>query len=98
VLCTRGHNRRYSKVRSFVARLVAVSNVVKQTIEAAPEVVGGRTILTDPRSVEEVSQGFDRLLNVSAEDTEKARAYARKFTWKKCAEETIKVYKKLMFY
>jgi hypothetical protein len=36
------------------------------------------------------------LLNVSAEYTEKARSYARKFTWKKCAEETVKGYEKVL--
>jgi alpha-1,3-rhamnosyl/mannosyltransferase len=72
--------------------------VLTSNTEAAPEVAGGHAILADPYSVEDISQGFDKLLNASAEDIEKAVSYARKFTWKKCAEETIKVYKKLMFY
>lgn len=70
--------------------------VLTSTTEAAPEVAGGRAVLADPYDVEGVSQGFDRLLNVSAEYTEKVRSYARKFTWKKCAEETVKAYEKVL--
>ena len=64
-----------------------------------PEVGGDAAIYVDPNNIQEISYCMERFENRSY-DIESLRhksiAQAAKFTWRKCAQETIEVYKKCL--
>lgn len=63
-----------------------------------PEVVGDAAILVDPYSIDDISSKILMLINDKEKTNQlKERGYLRleKFSWEKCANETIKVYKNL---
>jgi hypothetical protein len=59
------------------------------------EIAGGHARLVDPESVESIAAGIDALPAVSADALAAAAAYARTFTWRRAAERTLTVYRKL---
>lgn len=68
-------------------------------ITALPEVANGAAHLVDPYSVTEISQGLQHVLTNSSLQEElirKGLARAREFTWEKCAEKTLEVYKAIL--
>lgn len=72
--------------------------VLTSNVTALPEVAGDAAYFVDPYSVAEISQGIQRMLtSPSLQEVlvQKGVARARKFSWEKCAEETLKVYKSL---
>lgn len=73
---------------------VACSNT-----SSIPEVVGNAAIFFDPYSVKSISKSIEAiLLNNKMKKLLVARGFkrAKKFSWKKCAEKTYKVYEKIL--
>lgn len=64
-----------------------------------PEVAGGAALLVDPEDVESMTDALERLL-IDEQWREQARIagleHAKQFTWQRCVEKTVEVYKKAM--
>jgi glycosyltransferase involved in cell wall biosynthesis len=78
--------------------MAAGAPVISSRAASLPEVVGDAGILFDPDQPEELRYGLDRLLDsetLRADLREQGIRRARQFTWKRCAERTLKVYKSL---
>jgi len=63
-----------------------------------PEITGGAAILIDPENVSEICVALEKILtdkNFREDLGKKGVEQAKKFSWKKCAEETLEVYKKV---
>jgi len=73
--------------------------VVVSNISSLPEVVGEAGILVDPNDVEDITKGILRVLNFNTSEYEKyvkmGRQQASKFSWEKCAKETLEVLKEV---
>ena len=65
--------------------------VVASNISSLPEVVGQAGILVDPENVEEIASGIEKAIKNRDELIKKGYQQAKKFSWKKCAKETLKV-------
>jgi len=68
--------------------------VVVSNISSLPEVVGEAGELINPNSVESIANGLLKVLqerNLQNEMSEKGLAQAQKFSWEKCARETLVV-------
>lgn len=64
-----------------------------------PEVTGGNCLQVDPFDVDAISKGIYKLVhdeNYRKYSIVKGKSWIKKFTWKKTAEETIKVYNKIL--
>jgi len=70
--------------------------VLTSNVGSAPEVSGEWAINVDPYSVEEIARGMEALLKVPAGRKDDARRYAQQFTWRRCAEQTLAVYERLL--
>lgn len=76
--------------------MMAQLPVLTSTTGAASETAGGFAVLVNPFEPESISQGIDRLENISLEHLEKARSYALSHTWDNTAKLTTAVYEKYM--
>ncbi len=68
--------------------------VITSNVSSLPEVAGDAAILVDPESIESIKEGIERLLNdkkLREELIEKGRQQVKKFSWEKCARETLAV-------
>lgn len=73
--------------------------VITSNTSSLPEVAGDSCLLVDPYSVEEIAMGWERLLKNDNERQALSDAGLKRsklFTWKRCAEQTIEVYKKVV--
>lgn len=61
---------------------------------AAPEIAGGLAVEADPFSVESIAEGIDRVLD-SEFDPAAARARAAEFSWRRCGDKLVHLYRKL---
>ncbi len=72
--------------------------VVASNVGSLPEVVGEAGILVDPYDNESIANGITKVLSMSKSDynriVEKGLAQASKFSWEKCARETLEVLEK----
>lgn len=64
------------------------------------EVVGDATILINPESVESITEGIEKILNLNVSEynnmVEKGKTQAAKFSWQSTAQKTIRVYKNVI--
>ncbi len=63
-----------------------------------PEIVGQAAVLIDPLKNEEIYDALKKILvdrNLRKEFSEKGVAQAKKFNWRKCAEETLRAYEEV---
>lgn len=70
--------------------------VLTSNVAALPETAHGAAYLIDPHSVDEMSMAVKTLLTTSSlreELIKKGALRVKEFSWKKCAEETLKIYK-----
>src|SRR3989344_4445408 len=71
--------------------------VVTSNRGSSAEITGERSVVVEPEVVEDIARGIRIVLNWSAMDRKKmisqAIKHAKKFTWKKTAQNTIQVYK-----
>ena len=73
--------------------------VVTSNRSSLPEVVGDTAVLVNPENVEAIADGVLRLLNNPTEANRLADAglnHARQFTWRRCAEEHLAVYREVL--
>lgn len=71
--------------------------VITSNISSMPEVAGKGALMVDPYSVESISQAIDNInknQKIRFNLIKNGFENVKKFTWKKTAEETIKVYQK----
>jgi len=65
--------------------------VVASNVSSLPEVVGQAGILVDPNKPEEIAQGIKKAIENREELIKKGYQQAKKFSWEKCAKETLAV-------
>ena len=69
--------------------------VVVSNAGSLPEIVGDAGILVNPKSVSSITQGIKKVLGLSREKRvqliNKGKKQAKKFTWKKCAQQTLEI-------
>ena len=65
---------------------------------AAPEVLGELGIYADPFSVDEIRDGMEKVLSLKEDSEFKSQliSHADSFSWKKTAQETFEIYKKVI--
>jgi len=74
------------------------TTVLSSNRTSMPEVAGKACLLVDPYSVQEISDGWQRLLEDKVLRTKLVDAGLKRskmFSWQQCAQQTINVYKKL---
>ena len=72
--------------------------VVCSNTTSLPEVAGQAAEYFDPKNPEDISEKMERILfdnYLSKELIGKGIIQSKKFSWRKCAEETLQVYKNL---
>ncbi|MBI4999317.1 glycosyltransferase family 4 protein [Candidatus Gottesmanbacteria bacterium] len=73
--------------------------VVVSNISSLPEIVGEAGILVDPYNVHDIAKRISSILSLSKEEREKliekGLVQSKKFSWEKCAKETLKVLKEV---
>ncbi len=69
--------------------------VVISDVSSLPEVVGEAGVLVDPNKTEEIANGIEKAIKNREELIEKGYQQAKKFSWEKCARETLKVLKEV---
>ena len=70
--------------------------VLTSNCSSLPEVAGDAALLIDPEDVEGLTAGLERLLEDQAwrrQAVEKGLRQAKCFSWKRCVEETVAVYR-----
>ena len=69
--------------------------VVVSNVSSLPEIAGNAGVLVDPYDVKDIAQGITKVLRYSNTERqsmiEKGLKQAKKFSWEKCARETLKV-------
>lgn len=72
--------------------------VITSNVSSMPEVAGESAILVDPYNVEEIASAIHKVsLDKNLRDNliQKGFENCKRFSWKKCAEETLKVYEEV---
>ncbi len=70
--------------------------VISSNATSLPEVAGDAAILVDPKNKDSLCQAMFEVLNdqqLRQEMIRKGFEQASKFSWEKCAEQTIDIYK-----
>jgi glycosyltransferase involved in cell wall biosynthesis len=73
--------------------------VIASNSSSLPEVIGDAGVLVDPKDQSELSHGIWRLVNDSelrSQLSQKSLMRAQQFSWSKCVDKTIEVYKTAM--
>ena len=73
--------------------------VISSNVTSLPEVVGDSGILVDPQNQNQLKQVMlDILINTSLQESlsKKSILRAKQFSWEKCANETVEIYKKII--
>ena len=68
---------------------------ITSNISSMPEVAGGAAILVDPYDVNSITSGIEEALSKPKTLIAKGLKRVADFSWQKCAEETLKVYKEV---
>ena len=66
--------------------------VVTSNVSSMPEVAGKAAVLVDPYSLESIAGGIKEALKRREELKKLGFIQVKKFSWEKCAKETLKVY------
>ncbi len=84
---------------TLLQAFAAQTPVLTSNITAMPETAGGAAYLVNPHNVEEIREGLKNLLiDAELRDNliEKGNRRMKDFSWRKCAEETVKVYQTIV--
>lgn len=79
--------------------MLAGTPVVASNVSSIPEVVGDSALLVDPNDVSAFIAAVESVLNregLRRELIAKGRARASQFTWKRCADLTVEVYREAL--
>jgi glycosyltransferase involved in cell wall biosynthesis len=71
--------------------------VVTSNISSMPEVAGGAAILVDPYDVNSIVEGIEVALSKPKTLVTKGLKRVQDFSWRKTAEETLEVYKEVLY-
>ncbi len=69
--------------------------VLTSTTGAAPEISAGWAVHVDPYDIEAIAEGIDRALEMPDTTIVQARMHAQRFTWERCAGQTLALYRQL---
>lgn len=72
--------------------------VITSNLSSLPEVAGKAALLVNPRKVNELQKALEKILSstkIQKSLSQKGRKQSRKFSWKKCARQTLKIYEKI---
>lgn len=72
--------------------------VITSNISSMPEVAGNAALLVNPYNIQEITEAIKKLYTdkkLRQTLIKKGRNQIKKFTWKKSAQETLKIYEKL---
>ena len=72
--------------------------VITSNVSALNEIAGDAALFIDPNNHQSIAQGIKQVLennNLRKEMTIKGLQQAKKFSWDRCAKETLKVYEEL---
>ncbi|MCK5332349.1 glycosyltransferase family 4 protein, partial [Candidatus Parcubacteria bacterium] len=70
--------------------------VITSNVSSLPEAVGGAAIMVDPYNINELERAIENLLsdeNLKNNITQKGIEQTKKFSWSRCAEETLAILK-----
>lgn len=70
--------------------------VITSNVSSMPEIAGVGAVLVDPYSTEDIIRGIREVRENREELIKKGFENVKKFSWEKCAKETIKVYQRLI--
>lgn len=70
--------------------------VLTSNLSSMPEVAGKGAILVDPYSVEDIARGIRETRKAGKELIEKGFENVKRFSWQKAAQETARVYRRLL--
>jgi len=70
--------------------------VVTSNVSSMPEVAGEAAVLINPLSVESITEGIKIALKNRRDLIKKGYDQVKKFSWEKCAQETLKVYEEVV--
>jgi glycosyltransferase involved in cell wall biosynthesis len=73
---------------------VAGSPVVTSNVSSMPEIAGEGAILVNPKDIEEIVEGIYKIIkddSLKKDLIQKGYANAKRFSWQKCAQETLKI-------
>lgn len=73
--------------------------VVAGNVSSMPEVAGGAAVLVDPNSTKEITEAVNKIIlndDVKKDLIRKGFTRVKNFSWQKTAEETIKIYEKVL--
>ncbi|OCL25566.1 hypothetical protein U472_14640 [Orenia metallireducens] len=73
--------------------------VITSNVSSLPEVVGDAAITINPYNIEELSDSINKVLSskeLQQELSQKGLERSKEFTWRRTAEETLKVYEELL--
>jgi alpha-1,3-rhamnosyl/mannosyltransferase len=79
--------------------MAAGAPVITSNTSAMPEVAGDAALLVDPMSVDAIAAAMQRLLEdreLAAALSARGKERARGFTWARTAQETLKVYRRVL--
>jgi glycosyltransferase involved in cell wall biosynthesis len=65
--------------------------VIVSNVGSLPEVVGSAGVMIDPHEPVKIAQGIEKAIKERKELVEKGLKQAKKFSWEKCAEQTMKI-------
>lgn len=83
---------------SILEAMRAGTPVITSNLTSMPEVAGEAALLINPRKVEEIKRAMERVMKdpaLAKKLVEKGTQQVKKFSWKKCAQETLKVYQEV---
>lgn len=69
--------------------------VVVSNAGSLPEIVGEAGIIVDPYNVDDIAQGINKAIENKTELVKKGLEQIKKFSWDRCAEQTLTVLEKL---
>ena len=72
--------------------------VITSAVSAMPEIAGPGALLVDPQDTEEITKSMREFLEdkeIRKSYSEKGKKQAHKFSWQKCARETMEVYREV---
>jgi len=73
--------------------------VLTGNVSSLPEVAGEAAVLVDPNDIDQISRGIERLVldqDLRNRLIEMGLTQSKKFSWDKTAQETVKIYEKVL--
>jgi len=82
--------------QSILSAMACGVPVVTSNVSSMPEVAGQAAVLVDPLSAKSIAEGIQEALTNREDLINKGLAQITKFSWEKCARETLRAYESLL--